>query len=62
MVAIAGRVDSQDEVCPSHNGEKRARRMSAGSNPRKQGAKFSRWPFTVWTPSSALARFEHPTA
>jgi len=37
MVAIAGRVDSQDEVCPSHNGEKPARRMSAGSNLRKQG-------------------------
>jgi hypothetical protein len=36
MVAIAGRVDSQHEVCPSHNGEKPGRRMSAGNNPRKQ--------------------------
>jgi hypothetical protein len=62
MVAIAGRVDSQDEVCPSHNGEKPARRMSAGSNPRKQGGEVQPLAFTVWTPSSALARFEHPTA
>jgi hypothetical protein len=63
MVAIAGRVDPQDEVCPSHIGEKPGSRMSTGSNRRKHGNEsVQQLAFTLWTPSGALARFDHAMA